>query len=126
MFGTSAELRSDQSPEIKESGLVDVRADCLAVFGYVVVRARCKRYWGGSSKLCHQLMRGQTGRSPIFHQLCHGSEPHLLTIRGGFLRSARRAIPIAGEYDLPGISPLRNIVRYVDDHHPCKSCHSQT
>jgi hypothetical protein len=53
-------------------------------------------------------MRGQTGRSPIFHQLCHGSEPHLLTIRGGFLRSARRAIPIAGENDLPGISPLRN------------------
>jgi hypothetical protein len=45
-------------------------------------------------------MRGQTGRSPIFHKLCHGSEPHLLTIRGGFLRSARRAIPIAGENDL--------------------------
>jgi hypothetical protein len=34
-------------------------------------------------------MRGQTGRSPIFHKLCHGSEPHRLTIRGGFLRSGR-------------------------------------
>jgi hypothetical protein len=33
MFGTSAELRSDQSPEIRELGLVDVRADCLASLG---------------------------------------------------------------------------------------------
>jgi hypothetical protein len=32
-----AELRTDQSPQIKESGLVDIRADCLAIFGYLTV-----------------------------------------------------------------------------------------
>src|ERR1039457_4566424 len=29
-----AEFRTDQSPQIKKSGLVNVRADCLAVFGH--------------------------------------------------------------------------------------------
>ena len=29
-----AELRTDQRPQIKKSGLVDVRRDCLVSFGY--------------------------------------------------------------------------------------------
>jgi hypothetical protein len=35
------------------------------------------------------------------------------------------AITITGENDLPGIPPLGNMMRHIDDHDACKSCHNQ-